>query len=140
MQAQVKVNPKTIITVEAETQKDLFQQVSYAYEVFSEKSCGLCDCEDIMPVVRKVVQKKKEFEYPEYHCLNPKCRARLSLAYNMEGGTMFVNRELLESGEPATGDNRGKGQRGKHRGWTKWRGEPKDAEPDEKDGKDKKKA
>jgi hypothetical protein len=121
MKALVRTKNATV-EVEGETQKALFQEVALAHEVFGEPNCGLCGCDDIVPVVRRVVQGKKVFEYPEYHCQNPKCLARLSLSYNAEGGTMFVNRALLENGQPATGDDRASGKRGKHRGWsTYWK-------------------
>lgn len=127
MKAEVKVNNRTIITVEGETQKDLFREMASACEVFGEKRCGLCGCEDIIPVWRTVTQlkgkKTETFEYPEYHCTKHDCRARLTLSFNMEGGTMFPNRKLLENGKPATGDDREKGKFGKHNGWTKYRGE-----------------
>lgn len=127
MKAQIKMKHVTV-EVEAETQKDLFQQTSSAFEAFGEKKCGLCGCEDIIPVVRKVAQKKKDFEYPEWHCQNPKCRARLTLSFNMEGGTMFANRRLLDNGKPATGDEREHGKLGSHNGWHHYRGEAKQNE------------
>lgn len=106
------------IEVEAETQKELFQLISSAHEVFNEKRCGLCGSEEITPVYRTVSQGKKTFEYPEYHCQNPQCRARLSLGCAMEGGTLFPHRKLDEQGKP----DRENGKWGKHNGWTKFKG------------------
>lgn len=119
MKAIVRTKNVTL-EVEGELQKDLFEQCSQAREVFGEEACGLCGSEDIAPVVRKLTHKKKELKYYEYHCR--RCGARLSLSLNMEGGTLFVNRELLANGQPATGENRGQGKRGPHRGWTQFKG------------------
>lgn len=109
------------VEVEGETQIELFEAAYHAAEVFGEEKCGLCDSVDIKPVVRTVTQGKKEFKYCEFHC--KKCGGRLTLSQNMDGGTLYPVRALMESGAPATGDNRGKGKFGKHNGWTKYRGE-----------------
>lgn len=118
MNANIRLK-NMMVEVEAETQKELFQQIALASEVFGEKKCGLCGSEDIFPAYRTVTQGKKSFEYPEYHCQNPACRARLSIGCNMEGGTLFPQRKLDDKGKP----DRETGQYGKHNGWTKYRGE-----------------
>lgn len=123
MKAQVKVNPRVLIEIEGEEQKDLFAQMAQAHEVFSETKCGLCASDEIRPVVRTVEVKKKPVLYYEYHC---KCGGRLSLSQNADGGTLFVNRKLLDNGKPATGEERANGKYGKHNGWTKYKGEPVD--------------
>lgn len=124
MKVQIKPNKSTIVELDGETQKDLFEQMASAYEVFGERCCGLCGCEDIVPFWRvstkQVGKKTEEYEYPEWHCRNPKCRARLTLSFNLEGGTMFPNRKLLPDGQPATGEKREQGQHGPHNGWTRW--------------------
>jgi hypothetical protein len=113
------------VEIEGASQVELFGQAARVFEVFGEERCGLCGGEDIVPVVRKVLWKKKECDYHEWHCQNGDCRARLSLSANMDKQGLFPNRRLLASGEPATGDKRGEGRFGPHNGWTKWRGEPK---------------
>lgn len=124
MKATIRL-PRMTVEVEGQEQKDLFQAAAQAYEVFGEKECGLCGSEDIVPVVRKVLWKKKECDYHEWHCQKPGCRARLSLSPNMEGGTLFANRRLLPDGKPATGEDREKGEFGPHNGWTRYRGPAK---------------
>jgi hypothetical protein len=100
------------IEIDGETQKDLFENVASAYEVFNEHKCGLCGCEDIRPVVRRVTQKKKE------------CLARLAISSNMVGGTLFPCRKLLPNGKPSNAE----GKWGGHNGWSKYKGEPTDEE------------
>lgn len=108
--------------VEAETQTGLFAEWAAFHEVFGEKRCGLCQTEDIRPAVRAVTQGKKTFTYHEFQCLNPQCRARLSLGVHLESGnTLFPHRKLDPSGRPSLT----KGEYGEHRGWTTYKGEPK---------------
>ncbi len=121
MKLTIKTNPRMIVEVEGETQKDLFQAAASASEVFGEEKCGMCGSDKIVPAYRTVSQGKKVFEYPEWHCTNPQCRARLSLGCNMEGGTLFPHRKLDEKGKP---DRENGKWDNKHRGWTKYKGEP----------------
>jgi hypothetical protein len=111
------------IEVEADTQKELFRQVASAYEVFAEPRCGLCGKEDLQPSYRTVTKGKKSYEYAEWVCTNPKCRARLSLGTsNDEAAWLFPIRKLTAEGKP----HRETGSHGPHNGWTKYRGEPKE--------------
>ena len=125
MKATVRLN-NYLIEVEGETQKELFAEMARASEVFGESKCGLCGSQNIRPVVRCVTQGKKVYEYHEYHCQEQNCRARLALSQNMEGGTLYPVRKLLENGKPATGDDVVNGKYSKSNGWTKYRGEPKE--------------
>ena len=127
MKAQVKVGPNILIEIEAETQKELFQEMASAFEVFGEKKCGLCGKDGIVPAHRSVTKGKKTYDYPEYHCSNPECRARLSLGTMLEGGQLFPIRKLTPEGKP----NREEGTWGKHNGWTKYKGNPVEPEGDE---------
>jgi hypothetical protein len=120
MKATIKIR-NLEIEVEGETQKDLFREIASATEVFGEAKCGACGCERITPHWRTVTQGKKVYEYPEYHCRNPECRARLSLGSSMEGGSLFPQRKLDAQGRP----DRENGSYGKHQGWTVYRGEKK---------------
>lgn len=122
MKATVRPNKSTVIEVEGETQKELFKEMASAHEVFGEKQCGLCQCEEIVPAYRTVTQGKKTYEYPEYHCTNPKCRARLSLGSMMEGGGLFPIRKLIEDGPEKGKPDREKGVYGPHNGWSRYKG------------------
>ena len=118
MTQTLKLNMKTPIgtfLIEGSTQMEVFKTISVVQEVFSESRCGLCGCEEIRYVVREV--KKKNF--PEIHCQNPECRARLAFGQNQEPkvGWIYPKRKLLKNGKPDP-----KGDPGKHRGWSKYRG------------------
>ncbi len=111
------------VQVEAETQKELFEAWAAAVEVFGEQRCGLCKSEAIVPVVRIVTQGKESFDFHEMHCQNPECRGRLSYGVHKgNGGTLFPHRRLDANGRP----DRATGDYGKHHGWTRYRGEPKE--------------
>lgn len=122
MKAQIRLK-NVVVEVEGSTQKDLFTALAGASEVFGEEACGLCKGDKIRPVVRNVTSKKKDYTYYEFHCLNPKCRARLSIGVNLgDAGTLFPQRKLNKDGKP----DRDEGTYGDHNGWTKYKGEPKE--------------
>lgn len=123
-----EVRPGVSVQVEAETQKELFQQYAGAWEVFSEPKCGLCGS-GIRPKYREVTVGKQVYDYHEYECLDPDCRARLGLGAHMAGGTLFPQRKLMPNGEPEVKKHREaglSGTYGRHNGWTKYRGESSD--------------
>jgi hypothetical protein len=106
------------VQIEAETQKDVFQQLAQQWEIFSEGRCGLC-LGDARPKHRVVTVGTKSYDYHEYECENPDCRARLTFGQHADGsGTLFPHRKLLPNGKPDKA-----GEWGSHRGWTKYRGE-----------------
>lgn len=121
MKAQIRLK-NIVVEVEGESQKALFSALAQTHEVFGETCCGLCKSENIRPVVRRVASGKKTFDYYEWHCCNPKCRAKLSFGQNNEGDTLFPKRRLLENGQPDMTD----GKYGDHNGWTKFKGEAKE--------------
>lgn len=128
LKAQLKFK-KLWLEVTADTQKELFTSIAGLTDVFSEEKCGLCGSEDIKPIVRKSSKGKQEFEYPEYHCQNPQCLARLTICLNNDkSGNMYAQRRLTDKNEPATGSKVGK--YGKHNGWTKFKGDTKSDEED----------
>lgn len=129
MKAQVKVSPTIIVEVEAGKQKDLFKAVASAHEVFGEKKCGCCGGTNVAPVWRTVTtvkgKKTETFEYPEWHCQEPKCRARLALGtINDDSGTLYPQRKLVDGQRPPTKEEReqGKGTYGPHNGWHRYQG------------------
>ncbi|HEY2910193.1 MAG TPA: hypothetical protein VGI99_08100 [Gemmataceae bacterium] len=109
------------VQVEAETQRELFEEYAAAVEVFGEQRCGLCKSEAIAPVVRTVVNGKQEYSFHEFHCQNPQCRARLAFGVHKGGDTLFPHRRLDDSGRP----DRTTGEYGEHRGWSQYKGEPR---------------
>jgi hypothetical protein len=141
MEIQVKVNPTTIVTLEAAKQKDLFKLVASAYEVFGEKKCGLCGGTDIIPKWRVVTvlkgKKTETYEFPEYRCQGRLkdgtfCGARLNLStINDDTGTIFPQRKLLANGKPPGKDDGDQAKYGSHNGWTRYKGEKADNGGDE---------
>ena len=108
-----------IVKVIGETQRDAFEAMAGACEVFGETTCGLCGSANIRPVHRIA----DRFHFYEYHCQEPGCRARLSLSQiNDSTGNLFPVRKLMPNGKP----NFQRGDYGPHRGWTKYKGEPAD--------------
>ena len=116
--------PMKICTVEIEGQnvKDLFRQIASLSEIFNEEKCGQCGGTEIRPNTRTVEKNKKNYEYFEMVCLNPKCRARLSFGQKADGSGIFPTRKLDANGKP----DRENGSYGQHNGWSKYRGESKD--------------
>jgi hypothetical protein len=105
------------IKVEADTAKDLFENMAMVYEVFNETCCGLCGSTNIRPVHR-VADK---YHFYEYHCQEPGCWARLSLGQlHDNNGALFPVRKLMGNGKPSFKH----GQYGPHNGWTKFKGDP----------------
>jgi hypothetical protein len=103
-----------MVEVDGENQKDLFESMAMAYEVFGETQCGLCGSTNIRPVVR-IVDK---FRFYEYSCQEPGCWAKLTFGQAQEGGGLFPKRKLLDNGKPDKD-----GEFGPHKGWTKYRGD-----------------
>lgn len=106
--------------LEANTQAELFKLLAETQEVFGERCCGMCDKGNLRFVVREVDGN----HYHEYHCLD--CNAKLSLGQSRQNkGSLFPIRKLTAQGKPSrkegTFDT-------KHRGWTKYRGEPEKPE------------
>lgn len=97
MRVQVRVSPTTFITAEAESQLELFQQLSDLTEIFGEESCAKCNS-PYKYRVRKVTDGKKEYSYPELVCTNRDCRAKLSFGQS-EGGALFPKRYVQKDGE-----------------------------------------
>jgi hypothetical protein len=107
------------VQVEAESQKELFEEYAAAVEVFGEQRCKLCGSESIVPVVRTVTQGKESYDFHEMHCQS--CRARLYYGIHKGGATLFPHRKLDPQGRP----DRATGSYGEHKGWSHYKGEPK---------------
>jgi hypothetical protein len=113
MRASFRARPDLEITVDGETQRDLFRELSHAAEVFGETACGLCGDTAIVPVTRTV----GKMEFHEWACRG--CDARLSMGCLMEGGGLFPHRKLAGNGKP----DREHGSAGEHHGWSHFKGD-----------------
>jgi hypothetical protein len=105
-------NGRLAVEIQADTQKDLFQQISSFQEVFDETACGACQNTDLRFVVRNV----DDNDFFELHCLNTSCRHRLAFGQHKKGGSLFPSRK----------DKDGKWL--PKNGWTKWNPDTKKEE------------
>ena len=93
------------VELEAETQRDAFQQLSDFQEIFDETVCGKCASENLRFVVRTV----DDNQFYEIRCMD--CGARLEFGSMKQGGRLFPRRKDKE------------GNWLPDRGWVKWNSE-----------------
>lgn len=117
MQALLKMSDRLTFSVEANTQKELFEKVAEVdtfAEVFGIQQCGCCKNKNIKFQVRLAEDKKKKgkyFKFYELLCSNFKCRAKFSFGQLQEGDRLFPKRKD-ENGEYLPND-----------GWVKFKKE-----------------
>jgi len=109
MQIQFQLNPQMLVTVEGDTQRDLWESIARTQEVFGNSVCKKCGCTELQYVVRV---DKDDNKYYELHCTNLSCRAKLSFGCYKKGGGLFPKRQ----GE----DKEGNKTWLKNGGWLKW--------------------
>ncbi len=100
-ECQYRVNKDLMLKLEADSQKELFDRMAEAAEVFGNwEVCGRCkdSIHKPRPVVR--LNKAKEKFY-ELHCQNPKCRARFAYGQNKQTPTLFPQRKFPKSHQEA---------------------------------------
>ena len=122
MKIQAKISPKIIIEVEGKSQTDVFDQLATASEVFGESCCGMCEGTDFR-FAKRIVGTD---EYYELVCTNGDCGAKLSFGLSKQKkGEMFPIRKIIQEGKERGRPNRKNGTYDKkHRGWTKYKGQP----------------
>lgn len=96
-------NGRVSVELEGNEQKEIFEKMASFHEVFSESLCGLCNSENVYPVVREV----DENMFYEMGCRD--CGARLAYGVHKKGGSLFPKRK----GEDGKYDV-------KNRGWKKY--------------------
>lgn len=84
-------------------QTQIFAQVAAFQEIFENTKCGKCGNED----VRFVIRTNDDVDYPELHCQNTKCGAKLTFGKRKVGGALFPHRKNSE-GEFISGNGWGK--------------------------------
>ena len=89
MKANYKVSDKLIFTVEGETQKDIFRQLSEIDEVFSNQTCPLSKGGDPSDNVRFSVRKVEDNEFFEMRCLDPPFARKSFGQHKGSKGTLF---------------------------------------------------
>ena len=133
MKVEFKVSDKVAICAEGENTLDIFAQLAQMQEVFQHSKCGLCGSELYRFVVRKATDgKKKEFNYYELHCQNPKCRARLAFG-NSDNNVLYPKRkwnQLSDSEKEQRANEQAEAEASygflKNNGWYKWTAPPKE--------------
>lgn len=113
---------KVQITVEGESQQELFENVSEALDVFAHEHCGVCGGPDIKFQVR---QDQEENKYYELICLDFNCRAKLPFGCHKKGGGLFPKRRW-GSLSPAEQEKRGPEPKNgwlPNSGWFVWKKE-----------------
>ena len=93
------------VELDAETQRDAFQQLSDFQEIFDEVACGKCASENLRFVVRTV----DDNQFYEIRCMD--CGSRLEFGSMKQGGRLFPRRKDKE------------GNWLPDRGWGKWNSE-----------------
>ena len=98
------------LTVTAETQKELFEELAKNQEVFGIDTCGKCESTNVRYVVREVESNK----YYELRCNN--CGAKLSFGQHKgKENTLFPRRKDGEERLP-------------NGGWRRWNPDTKQEE------------
>lgn len=122
--AKYRANKDLMIEVEATSQKELFERLAEAAEVFGEhwECCG--KCKDATHRPRPVVRKNsKNQKFYELHCTKPGCRARFVFGQTQDTPTLFPQRKFPKN-DPKAGEYK------PNNGWTVWTPEEGDDEGD----------
>jgi hypothetical protein len=113
LKARYSPRPDLEIEIEKGTVKDLFYELAVVAEIFSEPSCGLCNSQAILPIIRKSKDKRgKEFTYYEMKCI--KCNARLAYGQANDTENLFPKRKTTDANGKEVYDT-------KNRGWARWK-------------------
>lgn len=88
MQIERRLNATTVVRVTGETEKDVFEALIAAEQVFGEQVCGACK------TAGAKLRKKQVREYTFYEavCQNQNCKAVLTFFCGKDG-KMFPNRK-----------------------------------------------
>lgn len=103
-------NKRITAEFDADTQRELFTQISKFQEVFEETKCGKCGSESLKFVVRNV----DDNEYFELRCMD--CGAKLAFGSMKKGGGLFPKRKDADGNWLPDG------------GWQKWNPKTKTVE------------
>jgi hypothetical protein len=105
------MNGRLFIKVEGANQKEVFERLASAQEVFeADDKCGVCGGNNLRFRVRHVAKGKQNFDYYEMVCTAPGCHARLAYGQSTDTVSLFPKRKN-EAGDWLP-----------NRGWAKWQG------------------
>jgi hypothetical protein len=111
MKVSFRVRPELLIEIEEKSQKDLFEALAKAQEVFGERACGKCGKTNLKFNIRTA----DDNTFYELVCLD--CGARLSFGAHKKNDTLFPRR--------SEEDEKGNKKWLNNKGWLKWNREKK---------------
>jgi hypothetical protein len=125
MKVQFKAAKQFIIEAEGSTHVELFGNLAGLAEVFSIDSCGACKSENIVPI-RRIVEDNQHLEM---RCRN--CNARLTLAQNKKGSTLYPRRKYSEKQSEVVAGKAKVGDWIPNGGWQVYMGEARNDDSEE---------
>lgn len=102
MQLAIKINDRVTVTLDGDSQRDLFEELSGVQEVFGHNECGKCKKTEL----RYQVRENEGNKFYELVCKS--CGAKLGFGCNKKGGGLFPHRKDQEGKYLNNG------------GWLKW--------------------
>jgi hypothetical protein len=117
MEVLYQATPTIQIKLEVKGIKELFEELGPLQEIFSSMKCGHCSAE--ADKIR-LIHRKAADKYSVYELLCTKCKAKLALGQNEDGG-LFPRRYERDDKDP----KKPKTKEGKrvylpNNGWVKW--------------------
>jgi hypothetical protein len=98
MKCQYKVNPFTVLELEAPNSKEMFAAMAQVAEIFGSQFTMCGKCKDAKFVPRPVVRLNKAKEsFYELHCTNPDCRARYAYGQGKDMKSIFPQRKFSKN-------------------------------------------
>ena len=105
MKAILQVSDRLSFELNADNQRDMFEELAALQEVFGMLKCEKCSGTDLKYVVRENADKDKFYEL---YCQNQNCRARFEFGSHKQTKTLFPKRKEKD------------GTWLPHSGWTTW--------------------
>lgn len=87
MKVEYKASELFTVTAEGNTHTELWSNLAGLAEVFGVEKCGMCGSHELLPIKRVV----DDVSHYELTC--KKCRARLTLAQNKTGSSLYPRRK-----------------------------------------------
>lgn len=116
-----RVNPDIELEIEGANDKELFEAMAHATEVFGShwQRCQACKSNfKPIPVVREVDGNR----FYELHCTNPACRARFAFGQSKDMKTLYPQRKYPKS-HPRAGEYKD------NNGWDIWEKKEEESPP-----------
>lgn len=132
MKVSFKASRLFIVEAEGNTHTELFGNLAGLAELFSVNECGACNSDEIIPIKRVVD------DTPHYEIKCKSCNARLTLAQNKKGGTLYPRRRYNEKQSEVKAGKAVAGEWIPNGGWEVWTNERNDENEESTPKKSKK--